>query len=112
MTEQPAAPYLDAVIGYGTRGPGRFHVPGHKGGPGADPGLRYALGDRALGIDIPQDIHGVEIGRGRLLGHPWPAVRMSSARTKPSRSPSSTRWASPTSNEVRWSLTIVYGCRT
>ena len=39
MTEQPAAPYLDAVIGYGTRGPGRFHVPGHKGGPGADPGL-------------------------------------------------------------------------
>ena len=29
--------------------------------------------------------------------HAWPAVRSSSARTKPSRSPSSTRWASPTS---------------
>jgi arginine decarboxylase len=62
MTEQPAAPYLDAVIGYGTRGPGRFHVPGHKGGQGADPGLRFGLGDRALWLDIPQDIWGVDIG--------------------------------------------------
>src|SRR4051794_11092870 len=63
-SEQPTAPYLDAVVAYGFRGPGRFHVPGHKGGPGADPGLRYALGDRALGIDIPQDIHGVDLGPG------------------------------------------------
>ncbi len=62
MTEQPAAPYLDAVIGYGTRGPGRFHVPGHKGGQGADPGLRFGLGDRALWLDIPQDIWGVDLG--------------------------------------------------
>jgi arginine decarboxylase len=61
-SEQPTAPYLDAVVAYGFRGPGRFHVPGHKGGPGADPGLRYALGDRALGLDIPQDIHGVDLG--------------------------------------------------
>jgi arginine decarboxylase len=62
MTDQPAAPYLDAVIGYGTRGPGRFHVPGHKGGQGADPGLRFGLGDRALWLDIPQDIWGVDLG--------------------------------------------------
>jgi arginine decarboxylase len=62
MTEQPAAPYLDAVIGYGTRGPGRFHVPGHKGGQGADSGLRFGLGDRALWLDIPQDIWGVDLG--------------------------------------------------
>jgi lysine decarboxylase len=61
-SEQPTAPYLDAVVGYGFRGPGRFHVPGHKGGPGADPGLRHALGDSALAIDIPQDIQGVDIG--------------------------------------------------
>ena len=66
----------------------------------------------APGTTGPVADHGVEVGRGRLLGHSWPAVRISSARTKPSRSPSSTRWASPTSNEVRWSLTIVYGCRT
>lgn len=61
-SEQPTAPYLDAVVAYGFRGPGRFHVPGHKGGPGADPGLRYALGERVLGLDIPQDIHGVDLG--------------------------------------------------
>jgi arginine/lysine/ornithine decarboxylase len=62
MIEQPAAPYLDAVIGYGARGPGRFHVPGHKGGPGADPGLRFGVGERALWLDIPQDIWGVDLG--------------------------------------------------
>jgi arginine decarboxylase len=62
MKEQPDAPYLDAVIGYGTRGPGRFHVPGHKGGNGADPGLRFGLGDRALWLDVPQDIWGVDVG--------------------------------------------------
>jgi arginine decarboxylase len=61
-SEQPTAPYLDAVVAYGFRGSGRFHVPGHKGGPGADPGLRYALGDRALAVDIPQDIRGVDVG--------------------------------------------------
>jgi arginine decarboxylase len=64
VIEQPAAPYLDAVVGYGFRGPGRFHVPGHKGGPGADPGLRFALGERALALDVPQDIWGIDIGPG------------------------------------------------
>jgi lysine decarboxylase len=61
-SEQPTAPYLDAVVAYGFRGPGRFHVPGHKGGPGADPGLRHALGDRALGTDVPQGLHGIDVG--------------------------------------------------
>ena len=42
--DQPSAPYLDAVWGYAFRGSTRFHVPGHKGGAGADPGLRAALG--------------------------------------------------------------------
>jgi len=40
----------------------RFHVPGHKGGEGADPGLRAALGDRALLLDVPQDIEGIDVG--------------------------------------------------
>jgi len=40
----------------------RFHVPGHKGGDGADPGLRTALGDRALLLDVPQDIEGIDVG--------------------------------------------------
>ena len=42
--ELPTAPYLEAIVSYGFRGSVRFHVPGHKGGPGADPGP--ALGDR------------------------------------------------------------------
>ncbi len=62
MSDQPTAPYLDAVAGYGFRGSGRFHVPGHKGGPGADPGLRRALGEPALALDVPQDIHGIDVG--------------------------------------------------
>jgi arginine decarboxylase len=60
--EQPTAPYLEAVTAYGFRGSTRFHVPGHKGGPGADPGLRSALGERPLQLDIPQDIEGVDVG--------------------------------------------------
>jgi arginine decarboxylase len=61
-TEQPTAPYLDAVVGYAFRGPGRYHVPGHKGGPGADPGLRKAIGVDGLAADVPQDIHGIDLG--------------------------------------------------
>lgn len=60
--EQPRTPYLDAVSAYAFRGAGRWHVPGHKGGPGADPGLRHAIGDRALLADVPQDIRGIDVG--------------------------------------------------
>ncbi|HWD70373.1 MAG TPA: amino acid decarboxylase [Solirubrobacteraceae bacterium] len=60
--EQPTAPYLEAVAAYGLRGSTRFHVPGHKGGEGADPGLRAFLGDAALLLDVPQDIEGIDIG--------------------------------------------------
>ena len=59
---QPTAPYLEAITAYGFRGSLRFHVPGHKGGDGADPGLRSALGDRALLLDVPQDIEGIDVG--------------------------------------------------
>ena len=62
MSEQPSAPYLDALVGYGFRGSGRFHVPGHKGGAGADPGLRHAIGEDVLALDVPQDIHGIDAG--------------------------------------------------
>jgi len=60
--DQPTAPYLEAITAYGFRGSLRFHVPGHKGGEGADPGLRTALGDRALLLDVPQDIEGIDVG--------------------------------------------------
>jgi len=59
---QPTAPYLDALVAYGFRGPTRLHVPGHKGGSGADPGLRWALGERALLLDVPQDTEGIDVG--------------------------------------------------
>ncbi|MCD6014363.1 MAG: Orn/Lys/Arg decarboxylase major region [Solirubrobacterales bacterium] len=59
--EQDSTPYLDALVEYADRDPGRFHVPGHKGGPGADPALRAALGDRALQLDIPAGISGIDV---------------------------------------------------
>jgi arginine decarboxylase len=61
-SEQPTAPYLDALVAYAFRGSARFHVPGHKGGSGADPGLVHAIGSRALAADVPQDIHGIDLG--------------------------------------------------
>jgi arginine decarboxylase len=60
--DQPTAPYLDAVIAYGFRGSTRFHVPGHKAGTGADLGVRTAIGWQTLKLDIPQDIHGIDLG--------------------------------------------------
>ncbi len=60
--EQPTTPYLDALVAYGFRGSSRFHVPGHKGGGGSDPGLLSAVGERALALDISQDIDGVDVG--------------------------------------------------
>jgi arginine decarboxylase len=70
VSEQPTAPYLDAVVAYAFRGPGRYHVPGHKGGPGADPGVRKAIGVDCLAADVPQDIHGIDLGPA-----PTPYVR-------------------------------------
>jgi arginine decarboxylase len=69
-SEQPTAPYLEAVVAYGFRGSTRFHVPGHKAGAGADPGLRWAIGDNALTLDVPQDIEGIDVGPA-----PTPYVR-------------------------------------
>ena len=56
------APYLDALLAFAERHPGRFHVPGHKGGMGADPGLVRAIGERALAFDVPSLTHGVDVG--------------------------------------------------
>jgi arginine decarboxylase len=61
-TDQPRAPYLEAVVAYANRGSTRFHVPGHKGGAGADPGLLAAIGRAALTADVPADIEGIDLG--------------------------------------------------
>jgi arginine decarboxylase len=60
--DQDSTPYLDALVAYADRDPGRFHVPGHKGGGGADPGLRAAFGEAVLRLDIPAGIEGIDVG--------------------------------------------------
>ena len=59
---QDSTPYVDALLAYADREPGRLHVPGHKGGPGADPKLRELAGDVGLRNDIPALIVGIDIG--------------------------------------------------
>ncbi len=55
-------PYLEALVEYARRDPGRFHVPGHKGGAGADRGALEALGAAAFDLDIPALIEGIDVG--------------------------------------------------
>jgi len=61
VADQTEAPYLDAVVAYVARNPGRFHIPGHKG-VGADPGLIAALGEAAVLLDVPPSIEGIDVG--------------------------------------------------
>jgi arginine decarboxylase len=82
-SEQAEVPYLEALLAYAERDPGRFHVPGHMGGPGADPLLREAIGDRALALDIPALTYGIDAGppptpfqeAQRLAAEAWGARR-------------------------------------
>jgi arginine decarboxylase len=82
MPQQAEAPYLDAVVAYVSRGPGRFHIPGHKG-LGADRGLIEALGDAAVLHDVPAGIEGIDVGpqptpfqrAQRLAADAWGARR-------------------------------------
>src|SRR5918996_812256 len=82
MADQSEAPYPDAVLAYVSRGPGRFHIPGHKG-VGADPGLIEALGEAAVLYDIPPSIEGIDVGpeptpfqrAQRLAADAWGARR-------------------------------------
>jgi arginine decarboxylase len=83
--DQASTPYLDALVAYADREPGRFHVPGHKGGRGADPGLRAAVGEAFLRLDIPAGIEGIDVGPDpaatpfqraqRLAAEAWGAKR-------------------------------------
>ena len=54
--------YFEALRDYGTRGAGRYHVPGHKGGLGIDPEFRETLGESTLELDLPLVIPGVDVG--------------------------------------------------
>jgi lysine decarboxylase len=59
---QDSTPYVDSLLAYSELDPGRFQVPGHKGGPGADPAMRALIGDVGLRNDIPSVTEGVDIG--------------------------------------------------
>src|SRR3954464_12949439 len=80
---QREAPYLDAVEDYARRSPARLHVPGHKGGPGADPELVEAIGEKAFEMDVPSLTWGIDIGpeptpfqeAQRLAAEAWGARR-------------------------------------
>ncbi len=80
---QRATPYLDALSAYAGRDPARLHVPGHKGGRGADAGLLAAIGPEALSMDIPALTYGVDLGSDptpfeqaqRLAARAWGARR-------------------------------------
>jgi len=60
--DQRRTPYLDALNDYADRVPARLHVPGHKGGPGADAGLMGGIGERALAMDVPALTYGIDVG--------------------------------------------------
>jgi lysine decarboxylase len=60
--DQESTPYVDALLAYAELDPGRFQVPGHKGGAGADPSLRELVGEVGLRNDIPSVTEGVDIG--------------------------------------------------
>jgi arginine decarboxylase len=83
MADQDATPYLDALLAYAARDPGRLHIPGHKGGTGADPALRMLVGDEGLRHDIPALIQGIDVGprptpfeqAQRLAADAWGARR-------------------------------------
>lgn len=81
--EQDSTPYVDALLAYAALDPGRFQVPGHKGGAGADPAMRELVGEVGLRNDIPSVTEGVDVGpeptpfqRGQLLAAAaWGAAR-------------------------------------
>ena len=80
---QEQTPYLDALCEYARRRPARLHVPGHKGGAGADLGMLEAFGEGALSMDIPALTYGVDVGieptpfeqAQRLAAEAWGAKR-------------------------------------
>jgi arginine decarboxylase len=80
---QESTPYVDALLAYSKLEMGRFQVPGHKGGLGADPAMRELVGDVGLINDIPSVTEGVDIGpeptpfqqAQQLAAEAWGAAR-------------------------------------
>ena len=64
--DQSETPYLDALRDRARSDPGRFHIPGHKGGRGANARLIEAIGADALLLDLPSGLEGIDIGSDPL----------------------------------------------
>ena len=63
MLNQDQTPYVDALLEFAQSDPGRFNVPGHQGGIGADEALHLLVGQTGLTNDIPALIEGIDVGR-------------------------------------------------
>ncbi|HKF84123.1 MAG TPA: aminotransferase class I/II-fold pyridoxal phosphate-dependent enzyme [Solirubrobacterales bacterium] len=80
---QKSTPYVAALLAYAKLDPGRFQVPGHKGGLGADPAMVELVGEVGLRNDIPSVTEGVDVGpeptpfqeAQRLAAEAWGAGR-------------------------------------
>jgi len=80
---QDSTPYVDALLAYAELETGRFQVPGHKGGLGADPKMIELVGETGLVNDIPSVTEGVDIGpeptpfqqAQKLAAEAWGAAR-------------------------------------
>ncbi len=59
---QDQTPYIDAILTHAAREPGRFYIPGHKGGTGADPAAIRMIGKTAFRNDIPALMPGIDVG--------------------------------------------------
>ncbi len=82
MSEQDQTPYVDALLEFTQSDPGRFNVPGHQGGTGADDSLHLLVGQTALLDDIPALIEGIDVGEPnpfqeaqKLAAEAWGARR-------------------------------------
>ncbi|MGB0121253.1 MAG: DegT/DnrJ/EryC1/StrS family aminotransferase, partial [Solirubrobacterales bacterium] len=82
MQDQDHTPYVDALLEFAQSDPGRYNVPGHQGGTGADESLRLLVGQSGLADDIPALIEGIDIGDNnpfqqaqKLAAEAWGAKR-------------------------------------
>ncbi|HEY2592615.1 MAG TPA: amino acid decarboxylase, partial [Chloroflexota bacterium] len=81
--KQSATPYADAVRAYAGRPFVRLDVPGHGGDAVAQPELADVLGERALALDVPPLVEGIDQGlrptplqrSARLAAEAWGARR-------------------------------------
>ncbi|ADB51224.1 aminotransferase class I/II-fold pyridoxal phosphate-dependent enzyme [Conexibacter woesei] len=60
--DQREMPYLRSLLEHAELDPGRYNVPAHRGGPRAPRALVDALGERALALDIPPLVWGIDDG--------------------------------------------------